>query len=38
MRVEWTRAAQADPEEISDHIRTDNPARAASFVNELVDF
>lgn len=37
MKVAWTQAAQADLEEISDYIKTDNPARAASFVNEIVD-
>jgi toxin ParE1/3/4 len=37
MRVVWTRAAQADLEEISDYIKTDNPTRAVSFVNEIVD-
>ncbi len=37
MRVVWTRAAQADLEEISDYIKADNPMRAVSFINEIVD-
>lgn len=37
MRVVWTRAAQADLEEISDYIGADNPVRAVSFINEIVD-
>jgi toxin ParE1/3/4 len=37
VRVVWTRAAQADLEEISDYIRADNPMRAVSFLNEIVD-
>jgi toxin ParE1/3/4 len=37
MKIVWTRAAQADLEAISDYIKADNPARAASFVNEIVD-
>lgn len=37
MKVVWTRAAQADLEEISDYIKADNPARAVSFVNAIVD-
>jgi plasmid stabilization system protein ParE len=37
VKVVWTRAAQADLQEISDYIKVDNPARAVSFVNEIVD-
>jgi plasmid stabilization system protein ParE len=37
MRVLWTHAAEADLQEISDYIKTDNPARAVSFVNEIID-
>jgi len=37
MKVVWTLAAQADLEEISDYIKADNPVRAVSFVNEIVD-
>jgi addiction module RelE/StbE family toxin len=36
VRVVWTRAAQADLEEISDYIKADNPRRAVSFINEIV--
>lgn len=37
MRTVWTRAAQADLEEISDYIKADNPMRAISFINDIVD-
>jgi plasmid stabilization system protein ParE len=37
MRVVWTAAAQDDLAEISDYIAADNPARAVSFINEIVD-
>ena len=37
MRVLWTHAAEADLEEISDYIKADNPERAVSFVNEIID-
>lgn len=35
MRVELSRRASRDLEEIADYIAIDNPRRAASFVNEL---
>lgn len=35
MIVEFTAAAEADLEAISDYIAQDNPARAISFVREL---
>jgi toxin ParE1/3/4 len=37
MRLFITAAARADLTEIGDFIQHDNPARAASFVHELVD-
>jgi len=37
MRVNWTAAAQIDLAEISDYIAADNPSRAVSFINEIVD-
>lgn len=37
MKVVWTAAAQADLAEICDYIALDNPARAVSFMNEIVD-
>jgi len=37
MRVVWAAAAQTDLVEISDYIALDNPSRAVSFINEIVD-
>jgi len=37
MRIAWTEAAQADLAEISDYIAAENPQRAVSFINEIVD-
>jgi toxin ParE1/3/4 len=37
VKVAWTRAAEADLEEIADYIRADNPARALSFIQEIVN-
>lgn len=37
MIVVLAREAEADLEKIGDHIARDNPARAASFVRELLD-
>lgn len=36
MKVLWTVAAQADLAELSDYIKADNPARAVSFVHEII--
>lgn len=37
MKVVLAEAAKADLIEIAEYIRPDNPARAASFVDELLD-
>ncbi len=37
MKVVWTAAAQTDLAEISDYIALDNPSRAVTFINEIVD-
>ena len=37
MKVVLTREARDDLEEIADHIAADSPARARSFVRELVE-
>ena len=37
MKVNLTEAAEADLEEIADWIAEDNPARAISFIAELLD-
>jgi toxin ParE1/3/4 len=37
MRCELSPLAQADLREIGDHIARDNPARAESFVDELLE-
>jgi len=37
VKVVWTAAAQHDLQDISDHIAADNPSRAVSFINEVVD-
>lgn len=37
MRVLFAPAAIADLQEITDYITADNPARAATFVAELID-
>jgi hypothetical protein len=36
MSVVWTASAKANLIEISDYISADNPARAKSFVHEIV--
>jgi addiction module RelE/StbE family toxin len=37
MNVIWSPAARADLEDIRDYIRADNPGRAATFINEIVE-
>ncbi len=37
MNVIWSPAARAELEDIRDYIRADNPGRAVSFINEIVE-